>query len=464
MNMSPTNRKDSLFMSLPASFQDNNVSQYAPFFDLSLLSANSAASCFLPTGIQHEQYTTTTPAQEPPFSANNNQNQIQSPAFDFLQYSDFIAPFPSTPQPAFLNFPQTPRFSGTFTIAPQAILATPSSSASAFFPMQQTTADEGRDNYQQQQCQQAMQAPLNQPTRPLPRRARNSSASSDTGSIIIKDIEGDDDEEEEEEEEEAEGDNTAHPNDGIEQHNAEEEEQVDDERFALFASQVRRKAEAMSLQTSQMSQATAPTPSKYHEAARGVTAPTTSSDLFEWPNNAALAAGIEFELNQRDALQRQQIGAGASSLHKVDRSRGQVSALTCSVIIFLDLPAMVFELFDHVLTFIQYFVVSEYTHITSVHHYIHSLPKSTTRWSANLQQQQQVQVPQLPPMPTPLPPLPPQYRIENGLYTDQYSSFPLSDDFDMGVSPTKSEKPRRGHHSRFPPPLFLCPKEKPNCF
>lgn len=60
-------------------------------------------------------------------------------------------------------------------------------------------------------------------------------------------------------------------------------------------------------------------------------------------------------------------------------------------------------------------------------------------------------------MPTPLPPLPevaPQYRIENGLYKDQYSSFPLSEDFDMGVSPTKSEKGRRGHHSEFPPVIF----------
>lgn len=159
---------------------------------------------------------TTTPALQPPFSAASNQDQ--SPAFDFLQNNDFIAPFFSTPQPAFLYFPQTPRLSGTFTIAPQALLATPSSSVSAFFPMQQT-ADSGSE-CQQQPHQQAKQTSLNQPTSPLPRGAWSSSGSSDTGSIIIKDVEEDEDDEEEGEgEEEEEGDDTAQPGDQLDHHN-----------------------------------------------------------------------------------------------------------------------------------------------------------------------------------------------------------------------------------------------------
>lgn len=46
----------------------------------------------------------------------------------------------------------------------------------------------------------------------------------------------------------------------------------------------------------------------------------------------------------------------------------------------------------------------------------------------------------LPPMPTPLPPLPTQYTSEN--------ENNLNEGYEMGVSPNKPEKPKRGHHSK----------------
>lgn len=51
-------------------------------------------------------------------------------------------------------------------------------------------------------------------------------------------------------------------------------------------------------------------------------------------------------------------------------------------------------------------------------------------------------------MPEPLPPLPAQYRTENDNYADQYSTFRPSEDSNMGVSPNKPVKPKRGHHSK----------------
>lgn len=321
LGSSPTNRKDSLFMSLPASFHENNEAQYAPFFDLSMLSANSSASCFLPAGeIQStHQATTTTPAQEAPFTAGTLD---QSPAFDFLQYSDFIAPFPSTPPPAFLSFPKTPKFSGTFTIAPQAILATPSSSTSSSFCHNniQSAHQQNQQTYGIGNNPQISQTPLNQPTRPLPRRARKSSVGSDTGSIIIKDVEDDDEEEEEEE-----GDNTAHPNDETEAENVQQAEPLEDERFALFASQVRRKAEALSLRSSQgpignQNHTPTTTPIRSHHPTHGVDVAPPSADVFGWSND--VASGNDMH---GDQTQGTDIGAGAISATKVNPNQVQVS-------------------------------------------------------------------------------------------------------------------------------------------
>lgn len=276
---SPTNRKDSLFMSLPASFggsggsESNSDARYAPIFDLSLLSANSTASCFLPMDgkAQVQQYSSTTPAQELPALLTGLTDF--SPPFDFLQYNDFIAPFPNTPQPAFLNFPPTPtttttRFSGSFAVAPLPQHSNGNNTpASAHFPVMPLQAvnlqkvpfspvviEQQRPQQSQPYAQKTSlpSTPLN-PTRPLPRRARKSSAcSSNAGSIIVKNIDEEEEEEEVADDDEAEeGDATAQPGDMQNGGTEQQQEEEEDERFALFASQVRRKAEAMSLKSSQ---------------------------------------------------------------------------------------------------------------------------------------------------------------------------------------------------------------------
>lgn len=254
LRQSPIHRKDSLFMSLPASFGSHGDgdaaaatdAQYFPIFDISLLSAKSNASCFLPLDSQAQP--STTPAQEPPLTAFTD----LGPGFDLLQYNDFISPFPSTPQPAFLNFPPTPtRVSGTFAIAPQCTLGTPSSPS---FPIPLQAANLQKVAYSPVLASQyAKDATPNTPSnaiRPLPRRARRSSAaSSDAGSIIIKDLDDNVEEEDEHEDDGQEGDATAQP---VAHHNRTEQQgAADDERFASFASQVCRQTEGMSLKSSQ---------------------------------------------------------------------------------------------------------------------------------------------------------------------------------------------------------------------
>lgn len=365
MAVSPSNRKDSLFMSLPASFHnDHNGSsnkydaQYAPIFDISLLSANSNMFSFLPAETQKNHSATTDQAREP--SSNTTNHVDLSPSFDLLQYNHIIAPFPPTPQPAFLNFPQSPRFSGTFTVAPCAISGPPSSSSTSFFPVpnysHQILRTSGTPNPFQPREQQQDDIPVTPlPTRPLPRRARKSSVcSSNAGSIIVKHLDGEDEEEEDNEAEDGaqdeDGDDTAHPYETTDDNPHKQQEdkddaEEDDERFALFASQVRRKAEALSLRSSQngsthhQSSAAEPaTPSKSHNVTTSGAGSPLHSDRFETPTSAPVDhAGADFRQQQQQQEEEEHVdmrrryaedGAGAS--YSAKQNKVQVSWIATS--------------------------------------------------------------------------------------------------------------------------------------
>lgn len=124
--------------------------------------------------------------------------------------------------------------------------------------------------------------------------------------MIIKDV----DEEDEENEDEEEGDETALPGSAKD---AEEKNEEDDERFALFASQVRRKAEAMNLRSSQ-----------------GTTSAFNPAESFSFPTDNVPNSGVDISspswnahadsfspnnivASSRDAAGQQQGQAGALS-------------------------------------------------------------------------------------------------------------------------------------------------------
>lgn len=338
-------RKDSLFMSLPASFHDAaNGSIYAPppLFDPSLLPKNNGntggkaggafngGSLFLPTGITTSKMgRIISSSSDPNLSTLSFDNPMAMAADmdDFSQYLSFagndgdgggdatgsILPFDFTsmPQQAFLQFPPTPnnlngayafptsvvttagtpavasvltaapliniQISATAPCTTSSMNAKSSSTFPASCQTQILSQSDDLSHYDSSMnvvtangppktpsCFSVDPAQMKKIVRPLPRRARQpSECSSTAGSIIIKDSEdeeeedGDDHDEDvdevimqEEEEEGGENDD-----DGSESEDQEDDEHrpdndEDDERFALFASQVRRKAEALSLKNS----------------------------------------------------------------------------------------------------------------------------------------------------------------------------------------------------------------------